>query len=152
MIDGSEKLKPLDEDWISEFVMISLKNAIIPNSTESWNWVQKVEIKLIDRKVPKARQNKMGAAVKVAEVWRKQKHIDFDRFMHSLGDLTKIISIQTKVLANEDFLTSLTRQLVLKEDYKHELKLHISAHTYTLRLLLLAATNFSDFSELCQSR
>ena len=32
---------------------------LIPNSVESWNWVQKVEIKLIDRKVGKAQQHKM---------------------------------------------------------------------------------------------
>ena len=32
----------------------------IPNSAESLNWVQKVEIKLIDRGVANAQQNKMA--------------------------------------------------------------------------------------------
>ena len=32
----------------------------VPNSAESLNWVQKVEIKLIDREVAKAQQNKMA--------------------------------------------------------------------------------------------
>ena len=31
-----------------------------PNSAESLNWVQKVEIKLIDREVANAQQNKMA--------------------------------------------------------------------------------------------
>ena len=33
---------------------------LIPNSAENWNWVQKVEIKLMDRKVTKAQQHKMA--------------------------------------------------------------------------------------------
>ncbi len=57
---------------------------LIPNRAESWNWVQKVEIKLIDRKVGKRAKTKWRP---LSECLRQQKssknitiHEKFDRF------------------------------------------------------------------------
>ena len=100
--------------------------------------MQKVEIKLIDRKVAKARQTKWRPLSERLERTKTSINAKFDRFNENYQCINQCTSNWTFVqhkeaprnyrkLPIEDFLS---RQLVKKEDYKPELKSHISAHSH----------------------
>ena len=61
--------------WLAESKSIYLKRCRrLKLSAENWNWVQKVEIKLINKKVARPQRNEMadrGKSITTSRVWRR---------------------------------------------------------------------------------
>ena len=99
--------------------------------------MQKVEIKLIDRKVAKARQTKWRLLSEGLEITKTSINAKFDRFNENYQCINQCTSNWTFVQhkrGSTKLLKATNRGFsfatVKKEDYKPELKSHISARTH----------------------